>query len=238
MFSSLQSWGVELGQLAFAPVVQPVIGAGDFASAIANIQQTKVAELDLRSRVAELEEQIAGSADLASENKWLREQLSLGIARETEGVLANVVRYEYSPVVGYLYLDAGSNLVGVGDTVIVNRYVIGEVTEVYDTLCRVRLISANGTEIPVQIGSSAAGVLRGRSGLQIVVTDVDARGSVQMGDTVRYLTPLGADVGKFSLGKVVQVNALAASPTKELEIEMPLDLFSLRRVIILSNQIN
>lgn len=236
LFSSAQAVAVDLGQTVFVPVIQPVHSVSDFADALIGIQQTKVTELNLRSQVAELEGRLQDDVDLAGENKWLREQLSLGIPRESTGVFANVVRYEYSPNVGYLYLNVGGSLVAVNDVVIVNRYVIGEIVETYDTLSKVRVISANQTEIPVRIGNGAAGILRGKSGLELEVTDIDAGSNVQIGDEVRYLTPLGADVGKFLLGKVTKVHTVAASPTQSATIETPLDLFNLQRVIVIPNQ--
>jgi cell shape-determining protein MreC len=178
------------------------------------------------------------SQELQQENKWLLEQLSLDIGRQSMGILTDVVRYEYSPNIGYLYVDFGGDSIKVGDVAVVNRFVVGEVVEVYSTLSKIRLISANQSEIPVKVGSNTAGVLYGYSGLQLVIADVDAGSNVQIGDEVRYLTPLGADVGKFILGKVSKISTIAASPTMELEMETPLDLFNLHKVVLLPNQLN
>lgn len=237
-FAPFQSAVVDLSQIVFAPVIKPIVWVSELSLAFMSIQQTKITELDMRSRVAELESNAMDAQDLAQENKWLREQLSLGIERQSIGTIANVVRYEYSPNVGYLYVDVGDSMVAVDDVAVVNRYVVGEVVEVHATLAKVRLITANQSEIPVKVGSNTAGVLHGRSGLQLVISDVDAGSNVQIGDEVRYLTPLGADVGKFILGKVIKITAVAASPTMELEMETPLDLFNLHRVILLPNQRN
>lgn len=239
---SLAGVGAEIQSRIAEPVLSSVSGVTQlfravdgYTSLFSSLQEVRDENLKYKNRVAELETQLNEQEELQEENKWLRSQLVLELPRPQTGSISKVLKYEYSPSIGYIYINVSAD-VSVGDFATVYDYIVGEVVDIKGDIARVRLLAANDTNLLVKIGDeSVVGKLKGGSGLGIVVEEVQANSQIKVNDEIKLLSPVGPYATHYELGKVSKIEGTPADPLWALSVDFPVDLFKLEYVIIIPN---
>lgn len=227
-----------IGQVAtdsMSGVTQLFRSVDSYTSLFTSLQEVRDENLRYKNRVAELETQLNKQEELSEENKWLRSQLLLELPRPQQGGLARVLKYEYSPSIGYVYASVSAD-VRVGDLATVYDYIVGEVVGITSGIARIRLLAANDSSLLVKVGAnSVIGKLVGRGGLGLQIEDLQANSQVQVGDEIRLLNPIGPYATNYELGKVSKIEGTPADPLWTLNVDFPVDLFKLEHIIVIPN---
>ena len=195
----------------------------------------------LADRVRELEEQVYNAELLEEENAWMRAYL--GAKRtHTDFVFcdANVIGSEAGRYVSSFTLDRGtSSGIAVGMPVLTDDGVVGQVTEVGLTFCRVSTVINYDSSIGAYLERSGEiGLVSGdfsyrKDGLcllEYLPFDAD----VAVGDTVTS-SGLGSVYPRgLLIGEVVEITGDAYNHVKVAVVKPAADLGNLKKVMILT----
>jgi len=186
------------------------------------LQSSQVSEL--QAELASTSAALADRTALYQENQTLKAEL--GRAAQTHLLLAGVLQHPPQTPYDTLTLDVGARngvvqgaLVYAGGT-----YVIGTITEVYDTTSRATLLSAPGQTYQAFLNDSSAISMQGQ-GAGSMAGEVPAGSAVRVGDPI---TAPGV-AGGF-LGSVSHIDAQAGASFETIYTQLPADLFSIKYV--------
>ena len=239
VFNGLQAAGLDFNLAISRPFQNMVQGLASTWHLLSNMQQIQLENSQLKDQVAQLSQELNQLRDIQTQNQFLLGQLNLHIPVASSHLLSPVVRYEYVPAPGFIYVLTGSDAnIQEGDLAVRYNYIVGRVSKVLGAYAKVQLISANDSSIPVRIGSKGiAGRLVGRSGLDYQVINVDQVAAVSVGDEIKLLDIQGLEISDLIFGKVERVEGKEAEATKTLVVDNPVDLNKLDYVIIIPNHV-
>ncbi|MBQ6893842.1 MAG: rod shape-determining protein MreC [Clostridia bacterium] len=196
----------------------------------------------LSERVKELEEQIYDAELLEKENEWMRSYLGAKRANtEYSYCDANLIGSETGDFISTFTLDRGSTSgIEIGMPVVTDAGVVGRVTEVGLTFCRVSTIINYDSSIGAYIERSGeVGLVSGdfdrrRNGhciLEYLKFDAD----VEVGDRI-YSSGLGSVYPRgLYVGEVTEVTGDAYNHTKIAVVKPAADLANLTKVMIITS---
>jgi rod shape-determining protein MreC len=206
---------------------------------ITDLQQIHDQNRELQAQVAQLNEQLTDLRTIQSKNDWLTSQLNLKEAKFKEGQLVPVIRYEYVPSPGYVYVYVGSeSSIKEGYWATTYDYIVGQVSSVSGSYAKVKLLSAPESSIPIKVGAnSTLGVLKGNLGIDFEVVGVPANAGIKVGDEVKLADTQIANLEQYTFGKVKEITGGDAESTRELQIQLPVDLLSLTYLVLMPNHV-
>ena len=196
----------------------------------------------LSERVKELEDQVYNAQLIEEENEWMRSYLGAKRAH-TDYIFydANLIASETGGYISSFTLDRGSSSgIKVGMPVLTNEGIIGRVTEVGLTFCRVSTIINYDSSIGAYVErSGAVGLVSGdfdrrRDGLcvlEYLAFDAD----IEAGDRI-YSSGLGSVYPRdLYIGEVVEVTGDAYNHTTIAVVRPAANLKDITKVMILTN---
>ena len=166
-----------------------VEGAGGLFSTFADIDRLRRENASLREAAAGADESEVRVAELEEENRQLRELLGVREALELELLPVNVITRDPGNFTREIGIDAGTRdgveaemvVVGGGGT----ATLIGRVAEAFEDHARVRLIiDTRSAVIALDQETRAVGIVEGRLGGQLVLSDVPVTEQLAVGDAV------------------------------------------------------
>ncbi len=239
VFNDLQGAGMNLNLAISKPFIGVIQKVDDGWHLVTNLQQIQVENLQLKDQIAQLNQQLADMQSTQSQNQLLLSQQNLQLPHNSPQLICPVARYEYIPAPGYIYVSVGiKSGVKPGDLAVRYNYVVGQVIALYGDYAKVRLLTANDTNMPVHVGDKGAvGKFVGDAGLSFKVTDVDQAAEVSVGDNVKLLDATGEDLPGYIVGRVSQITGLDSDATKTLQVDSGLDFSKLDYVIIVANHV-
>lgn len=219
------------------PIAQVFTSVDSFVSLITQLQSLQVENADLHDRIAQLESNNQQFETLKTENTWLRSQLQLSPVKSSKFSSAQVLRYQYVPVPGVVFVQTDIT-VKVGDLLANYNYLLGKVDEVVSPgIAKVVLWQSPGFAVPVEIGSKGAvGEMEADSTGELSIKNVDAKYAVAVGDRIKLLNPSGLFVSKYIIGTVSKVAKLQAGTTQELTVKAAVDPYGFTNAVIIPNQ--
>lgn len=213
-----------------------------FAEYFTEFDRLKEENQALSERVKELEDEIYNAELLEKENEWMRSYLGSKRANtEYSFCDANLIGSETGDFISTFTLDRGSTSgIAVGMPVITAEGVVGRVTEVGLTFCRVSTIINYDSSIGAYIeGSGEVGLISGdfdrrRDGLCILeYLKFDA--DVEVGDKI-YSSGLGSVYPRgLYIGEVTEVTGDPYDHTKIAVVKPAADLENLTKVMIITS---
>jgi len=183
---------------------------------------------ELKEQVNAMSSRVADRSFLLHENTVLKE--SLGRREiEPERIFAVVLAKPDMTPYDILVVDVGKDKsVLVGDLVLFENVVLGEVVEVYQTSSKVRLYSTSKQKVSVFIGDSAIGAeVQGLGGGNFEIK-LPRESGVFAGDSI-YVS----DINPRILGTVEYINSDPNEVFEKVLFRSPVNLFSLRFVDII-----
>lgn len=196
----------------------------------------------LAERISELEKQVYNAELIEKENEWMRSYLGAKRANTDYTFCdANLIGSEAGGAISSFTLDRGtSSGIAVGMPVLTDAGIVGRVTEVGLTFCRVSTIINYDSSVGAYIErSGAVGLVSGdferrRDGLCILeYLSFDA--DVEVGDKI-YSSGLGSVYPRgLYIGEVTEVTGDAYDHTKIAVVEPAADLRDITKVMILTS---
>ena len=189
---------------------------------------------DLKSVVLELKE-------VEEENLVLKEQLSIensgSVDAEKRMQLANVMGNPLDLSETSVILDKGKRRgVSVGDNVIVGKFLVGIVEEVFEERSLVKLVTSPDISMAVMDIDSAnktEGISSGDYGTAVLMKRILPNEEIRVGD---YIVTSGKD-GRFfpflGVGRVREISQIDVEPLKSAVLDTFIDVSKVNKVFIL-----
>ena len=183
---------------------------------------------ELKKQLNEMSARIADRSFLYHENITLKEHLDR-YEEVPKRIFAVVLAKPDVTPYDTLIIDVGrDNNISVGDLVVVENVVLGEVAESYQTSSKVRLYSSYDQQVVVSIGDNAIGAeARGLGGGNFEI-ELPRNVDVFVGDFI-YIP----DIHPRILGTIEYINSNPNDAFERILFRSPVSLFSLRFVDVI-----
>lgn len=219
-------------QRSFSSIYTPVTSAGvgvgeavnDARQEGENSRASDETLAELEARVAELEAQVALDEEYVQECQRLQNMLNLVNMYGIDGVAARVVGRDSEPYSQVITAAAGSaHGIALGDTVIGQAGVVGQVIAVRNDTCDIRLLTDQNSGVAVMIQyNRKEGLVKGSLEGLLYLEDVDSTVLVQVGDVLVTSGLGGSYVRGLIVGQVVKVTE-SVGDSSRLIIVSPVD---------------
>jgi len=185
---------------------------------------------ELQQQLEIIRVKLADRSFLLHENNILKEKLRRSTSTP-ERILAVVLAKPNITLYDTLIIDVGEkNKISLGDLVMVENIVIGEIVKVYQTSSKVRLYSTSGIKTNVFIGDSAIATEAIGLGGGNFKIELPQNLDVFVGDSV-YIS----GISPYILGTIEFITKDANYALKEIMFRSPVSFFSLRFVDVVNN---
>jgi len=221
-----------------APLQKVLWGAGDNTSNFfIGIFQGKAIikeNDDLKQKVQKLVSEISVLKELKTENDFLRESLSIGLEKEFELKMADVIAKDIS--IDSLVVNKGKkDGISEGNPVITSQKVlVGKIGEVLDNFSRIILISNKDSSFDAKVSDSDAyGVVKGKGHSDVWLEFIPKEKEIKIGDTV-LTSPLGGIFPKDILvGEISEAQKSDVEPFQKAKIKIYAKIQDLKTVFII-----
>ena len=199
----------------------------------------------LRATNENLAKQIVDQQNLLREAKALRDQYDLEVVMPKSLVPARVIGMKsFIPGLSLpeeIIIDKGTKQhVSIGQTVIVNSNVVGNITKVADSRSLVSLISHKSQSVTGKaLKTNALGIIKGQGNGMLVLENVVLSDKLEKGDLI--VTKGDQDVQGVGfppdlvVGKISSVDKKSSDLFQSAEIESIIDFSRLENVFVITN---
>ena len=224
-----------------APMQKALWGAGDdtsdfFIGLFQGKDLIKENE-DLRQKIQGLISENSSLKELKTENDFLRASLSLGLEKEFQLKIADIVSKDNSGDILIINKGKKDGIVQ-GNPVITNQKVlVGRIGEVLDNFSKIVLISDQNSSFDAKISDSDAyGVVNGKGHSEAWLELIPKEKEVKTGDIV-ITSALGGIFPKDILvGQIGEVQKSDVEPFQKAKIIMGVDIKGLKSIFIISGR--
>lgn len=211
-------------------------GVSDFFYNIFYLRSFKEDNEQLISYNKQLMEQISRIGLLEKENEFLRNSLDLGLQNSYTMSLGKIVSKE---MMGDYLLINFEGIVNEGNPVLTkDKVVCGKISNVYNKLAEVSLLSSKDNSFSVEIINGeerVEGLLRGKDNFKLYVDLIPKDKEVIEGSIV-VTSSLGNDFPEgLVIGVVSKINRDDASPYITAEVDFACDINDLDNLLIINN---
>ncbi|HLB51428.1 MAG TPA: rod shape-determining protein MreC [Patescibacteria group bacterium] len=210
-----------------------------------NINDLRGQNIHLMEEVEDLKSVILELKEIQEENTVLKEQLSIGESsglgsstRDKNIQMANVLGNPTDLSETSVILDKGRRQgVSERDNVVVGRFLVGIIEEVFEERSLVKLLTSPDVSIAVMDVDSAnktEGISSGDYGTAVVMKRILPNEEIRVGD---YIVTSGKD-GKFfpflGVGRVREISQVEVEPLKSAVLDTFVNVSKVRKVFILN----
>lgn len=222
------------------PVQRVFWRAGDrisvFFEAISEIQNLKKENEELKLKVQELLAQLVSLKELKKENQRLREALNIGLGKELDLSLAQVIGKDISE--DFILINKGTedritkNLPVISE----QKILLGKISEVYKNYSKVRLISNKESSFDGKIvGRETLGQVLGKGNFKVLLSLISPEQEINKGDLVETSALGGAFPKGLLVGEIKEVKRSDIQPFYQAEVSPLFNLGKLETVFIILN---
>lgn len=208
----------------------------NFFEAISQIQNLKKENEELRLKIKELLAKIANLEELKKENVNLRKALNIGLQKEFDLTLAQVISKDISK--DSISINKGKeDGLSKGLPVITEQKVLlGEIYEVYKNYSKVRLISNKESSFDGEIvGKGTLGQVKGEGNSKILFDLISPEQEVKEKDLIET-SALGGEFPKgLIVGEIKKVQKSDVQPLYQAEVSSLFDIGKLETVFVILN---
>lgn len=224
-------------QLGMAEIARNLKDSFRFFSNLSEIRNDNLALMEqntvLLAEVAELKGE-------REENKILREQLELKREQEIDVpvVMASVLGNPSDTSGNTVILDKGTGSgIQVGDSVILNKHLVGSITKAYFLRSVVELTSSPSFTATVHDSETRTeGLVKGQYGTNLVMDRILPGEAISEGDIIVTSGKDGFFEPDLVVGIVKSVSNLTADPLITAELEPVVDVGNLNKVFVIIRQ--
>lgn len=192
------------------------------------LNESALKNQELLSRIARLEE-------MEEENRQLREALGLGLEKEFQMELANIVSKDISR--DSILVDKGEeDEIAEGNAVITPaKILVGRIGQVYKDFSEVILISSDESSFEAKIsGREVFGVARGKGSMKVSLELIPKEETVSEGDLVVSSSLGGVFPQGLLVGEIKGVKRSDVEPFQTAEINTGFTVGDLDRLIVIT----
>ena len=232
----------------FGRVLSPVLSFGssiglsvhEYVSNIRSLPTLVKDRSTLQQQVLDLQQQVVGLANATRENEALRKELGITNRPHTdETVAATIISRSTNNVLGEALIDQGKNArITVGQAVIAQGALVGQVKTVYDTTAIISLMNSRDSIVQAMLtDSEALGLVTGGpTGLRL--GEIDQNITIKEGEIVQTSGLGGAVPRGLIIGSIDRVTSESGSAKQTAIVHSPIIFDQLRLVFVVLRNIN
>lgn len=235
-FSGLQWVCLQMSSSLLSPFTSLVGDVYRFTELVGDLQGTQLENEELKEQVLSLQEELAVATDQKLENDYLHQLTNTQTPTLRPTILAKVIRYENIPESGYMYINiGGESSVERGAWVTYFQNIIGQVSDIYGPMAKVKLITAGSFKQTVTIGGELA-ELTGMSGLYVQISGLGAGFEARPNLTVTLYSEPDIGMSNYTFGRLSDVSQSEAESTKAGTLSLDYDIYDLSLVQVIVNE--
>jgi len=211
----------------------------DFFWGVLQNKSLKRENQELKLNIQELISQNASLEELKRENEILRQSLNLGLEKEFNLALAQLIGKDVSQ--DYLIINLGQkNGIAIGQPVITpQRVLVGKISEVYDNFSKIKLLTFKDNSFDVEIINQSEkgvyGLAKGEGNFKLSIELIPKGEDITIGNKV-FTTVLGGNFPKGLLvGGVINVKKTDIRPFQTADIKPAFEVEDLDFLFVITN---
>jgi len=223
-----------------SPIQKTLWQAGDnvsdFFSGIFNAQELKKEKDEIFLQNLELIAQISALKELEKENKDLREALSLGLEKDFQLVLSQVINKDISQ--DSLLINKGSEdgIVPGLSVITSQKTLLGQIGKVYKDFSEVVLITSKESSFDAKITEKEIyGVVKGEGNLKASLSLLPKEEDISEGETIVTSALGGIFPPKLLVGRIKEIKKTDIESFQTAELTLGFDLGELENLFIITN---
>lgn len=225
LFSPFQKWLWKTGSKL-----------SNFFEGISEIKNLKSKNEELKLKIQELISEKASLIELKKENEILREALNLGLEKEFELSLAEIIAKDISQ--DYLIIDKGSKAgLKIGLPVITQQKVlVGKIGEVYDNFSKVQLLTSKDSSFDVKIiENDIYGLAKGKGNFKLSLDFIPKEKEIKIADIVVTAILGGIFPQDLLVGEIQSIKKTDITPFQTVEVKPAFNIKDLDSLFVIKN---
>jgi len=187
-------------------------------------------------RIQELLSEKAAKRELEKENEILREALKLGLQKEFELKMAEIIGKDISQ--DFLLIDKGAKDGLVEDLIVITeqKVLVGKVKELYNNFSKVALVSHPETSLDVEVfEKEIEGMVRGKGNFHLSLELLPKEKEIEKGDLI-ITTSLSRTYPKGLLvGYITEVQHQDVEPFQEAKVQSAFNIGKIKYLFIITD---
>ena len=220
----------------------------DFFETVTEIKNLKTENEEFKLKIQELLAENIALKEFKKENEILRTALEIGLEKDFELILAQVIGKDISQ--DFILINKGLKDGISKDSPVINqqKVLFGKIQEVYDNFSKVMLITDKKSSFDAKIlapyqtegfgagsDSEIYGIVKGKGNLQLYLDLIPQDKEIKEGDLI-VTTPLGGIFPSGLLvGKIKEVRKSDIEPVQQAEISPLFDIKETEYLFIITN---
>jgi len=217
-------------------IFQASLKTANFINFITSINSLEQENTDLKQINQELLGEITELKEIERENELLREQIGVSLKETDKLVFANIIGKDSSALGEYFLINKGKKhgIENKSAVIASGNILVGQISEVFDSFSRVRLITDANSLVYARIqGSKITGLIKGRQELDLVF-DLLPQGKDIKDDSVVITSGLsGLFPSGLLIGHIKKIISSDAQISQLAEIEPVIDFNNLEKVFVI-----
>ncbi len=208
----------------------------NFLETVFEKQNLKKENENLRLRIEELIAENVRLKELKKENEILRQGLNLGLQKEFQLKIAQVIEKDINR--DYLKINLGlRDDLRVGLPVITQQKVlVGKISEVYSNFSKIKLISDQESSFDAKISDTEIyGLLKGQGNFKVYLDRLPREKEIKKGEQVMTSALGGIFPPDIFIGEIEEVEKSDIEPFQKAEIKPAFNLQDLNYIFIITN---
>ncbi|MDP2930031.1 MAG: rod shape-determining protein MreC [bacterium] len=212
-----------------------------FTDRIIEINSASRQNKDLQSENQILKARIARLKSLETENESLRMALSLGLEKEFQFIMAEIV--SQNPSTGTIIINRGATDGVTEGQIIISpqKALIGKIDQVFRDFSRVILISNKNMSFDASVINAAneksvKGVIKGQGNLNLIIDLISQEETIAPGNLVTTTSFSGQFPKGLLIGEIAKINFSDVQPFQTAQVKPLFDLAVLGTVFIIIGQ--
>lgn len=189
---------------------------------------------DLRQKVQELISENSSLRELKTENEFLRESLNIGIEKEFQLKMADIIAKDISE--DSLTIDKGKKdgIIKGNPAITSQKVLIGRIGEVFDNFSKMILISNENSSFDAKIGDNDVyGIVKGKGHSEAWIELILKEREVKIGDTVLTSALGGIFPKNLLVGEISEVQKSDVDLYQKAKISVGANIKELKTVFVI-----
>jgi len=226
------------------------IGISNFFEGILKAKNLRIENEKLKLKNQELLTENIELKELKKENEILREALNLGLEKEFELKICEIIGKEISQ--DSLIINKGSRDGIEKDLPVITQQktLVGKIEKVYQNFSKVKLLTAKEstfdvkilekdynppTTLPSEARAPIFGLAKGKGNLKLILDLIPREKEIVIGDKVFTSAEGGVFPKNLLVGEITEVKKSDVEPFQEIEIKPAIDIKDLEFLFIITN---
>ncbi len=191
---------------------------------------------DLRQKVQELISENGSLKELKTENEFLRESLNIGLEKEFQLKMADIIAKDISEDSLMINRGKKDGIIEGSPAITSQKVLVGRIGEVFDNFSKIILISNENSSFDAKIGGNDVyGIVKGKGHSEAWIELILKEKEVKIGDAVLTSALGGIFPKNLLVGEISEVQKSDVDLYQKAKINIGADIKELKTVFVIKN---